>query len=233
MDKNRQKSALCLLGALCLTGFPVPSRAVNELSDTVRNEATAGDALLISLPLVALGMTFVMEPTTVPSLRYGTASGFDADTLIHLNGHPRHDLFLAMGRTLAVTYALKYSVHEERPNGEDSHSFPSGHAAVTFAGAEFIRKEYGWSWGIPAYVAATFVGFSRVNAREHYTWDVLSGATIGVLSNHDFGEYFTHYGTVTFGPSFNVPHLMADAPYRDDPLATLTPAPSFSLDFRF
>ncbi|HZP13459.1 MAG TPA: phosphatase PAP2 family protein [Nevskiaceae bacterium] len=230
------KSALCLLGGLSVAAFSIQAHAVNELSDTVKNEATAGDVLLYSLPLVAFGMTFVMDdpaPSPVPSLRYDTAMGFDSGTFIHLNGHPRHDLFLAMGRTIAITYALKYSVHEERPNDEDSHSFPSGHAAVTFAGAEFIRKEYGWSWGIPAYVASTFVAFSRVNAREHYTWDVISGATIGVLSNHDFHEYFSHYGTLRFGPTFNAPHYMANAPYRDDPLATLSPAPSLSAEFRF
>jgi len=226
--------ALRLLGGLCFAVFSLQALAVNELSDTVKNEATAGDVLLYSLPLVAALIAFVMDdPIPVPSLRYDTVNGFDSGTLIHLNGHPRHDLFLAMGRTIAITYALKYSVHEERPNDEDAHSFPSGHAAVTFAGAEFIRKEYGWRWGVPAYVAATFVGFSRVNAREHYTWDVLSGAAIGVLSNHDFHEYFTHHGTLTIAPTFSAPRLMANAPYRDDPLATLTPAPSLTLDFRF
>ena len=227
-------SALRLLGGLCLAVFTIQAHALNELSDTVKNEATAGDVLLYSLPLVALGMTFVMDdPAPVASLRYDTAYGFDSGTFIHLDGHPRHDLFLAMGRTIAITYALKYSVHEERPNGEDSHSFPSGHAAVTFAGAEFIRKEYGWGWGIPAYVAATFVGFSRVNAKEHYTWDVISGATIGVLSNHDFREYFSHYGSLRFAPTLSAPHYLANAPYRDDPLATLTPAPALSVQFRF
>ncbi len=228
------KSALRLFGGLYLVVSSIQAHALNQLSDTVKNEATAGDVLLYSLPLVALGMTFVMDdPTPVPSLRFDGASGFDAGTFIHLNGHPRHDLFLAMGRTLAVTYALKYSVHEERPNGEDSHSFPSGHAAVTFAGAEFIRKEYGWGWGVPAYIAATFVGFSRVNAKEHYTWDVISGATIGVLSNHDFHEYFTHAGTVTVAPAFMAPHYLANAPYRDDPLSTLAPAPALAVEFRF
>ena len=29
------------------------------------------------------------------------------------------------------------------------HSFPSAHTSTTFAGAEFIHKEYGWGWGAP------------------------------------------------------------------------------------
>jgi hypothetical protein len=231
------KSTLCLLGGLCLLASSVSAGAADPISEVADHERTAGDVLLISVPLVALGMTFLFDepPVSVSSslLRIDGASGFNADTLIHLNGHPRHDLMLAMGRTLAATYALKYSVNEQRPNGEDSHSFPSGHAAVTFAGAEFIRKEYGWWWGVPAYITAGFVGFSRVNAKEHYTIDVVSGAAIGVLSNHDIGKYLTHFGTLTVGPGFTAPHYLADAPFRDDDLSTLAPAPSMQVEFRF
>jgi hypothetical protein len=230
------KSTLCLFGGLCLLASSSFAFADDlTLSETVQHEARAGDALLIGIPLVALGMTFLFdEPAlAVPSLRYDGASGFDADTLIHLNGHPRHDFMLAMGRTVAATYALKYSVREERPNGEDTHSFPSGHASVTFAAAEFIRKEYGWGWGVPAYLAAGFVGYSRVTSKEHHSWDVATGAAIGILSNHDVGKYLTHFGTLTFGPSFTTPHYLADAPFRDDELATLAPAPSLSLELRF
>src|SRR5262249_45710980 len=63
--------------------------------------------------------------------------------------------------TEGVTYGLKYTVDETRPNG-GSHSFPSGHTSVSFCGAEFIRKRYGWELGIPAYAAASFVAYSRV-----------------------------------------------------------------------
>lgn len=40
-----------------------------------------------------------------------------------------------------------------------------------------MRKRYGWKYGIPAYVAATFVAVSRVESKEHYVQDVLAGAT--------------------------------------------------------
>jgi membrane-associated phospholipid phosphatase len=84
--------------------------------------------------------------------------------------------------TEGVTYGLKYTVNETRPNG-GSESFPSGHTSVSFCGAEFIRKRYGWELGIPAYAAASFVAYSRVESNEHYPHDVIAGAAIGILSS--------------------------------------------------
>jgi membrane-associated phospholipid phosphatase len=68
--------------------------------------------------------------------------------------------------TAGVTSGLKVAVNEQRPNG-GNHSFPSGHASISFDMAEFMRKRYGWEYGIPAYVAASFVGYSRVESNDH------------------------------------------------------------------
>ena len=87
--------------------------------------------------------------------------------------------------TLGITYGLKYSVNETRPNGE-KYSFPSGHSSTSFAAAEFIRERYGWNYGIPAYLAASFVAYSRVESKEHYTRDVIAGAVIGIGSSWIF-----------------------------------------------
>ncbi|HTL58262.1 MAG TPA: phosphatase PAP2 family protein [Candidatus Limnocylindrales bacterium] len=87
--------------------------------------------------------------------------------------------------TEGLTYGLKYTVNETRPDG-GSQSFPSGHASISFCGAEFIRKRYGWELGIPAYAAASFVAYSRVEANEHYPHDVIAGAAIGMLSSFIF-----------------------------------------------
>lgn len=88
---------------------------------------------------------------------------------------------LALGSTLL----LKQTVDEERPTGGDQ-SFPSGHASISFSSAEFIRKRYGWDFGLPAYLAASFVGFSRVESEQHYFHDVLAGAAIGIGSSYLF-----------------------------------------------
>ena len=83
--------------------------------------------------------------------------------------------------TMSVSVALKYSVKSRRPNS-DPYSFPSGHAAISFVSAEYLRKRYGWQYGAPAYVAASFVGYSRIRAHEHYFRDVAAAGAIGVVT---------------------------------------------------
>jgi membrane-associated phospholipid phosphatase len=85
--------------------------------------------------------------------------------------------------TLGVTFGLKYAVHAQRPGG-GSHSFPSGHTAASFFPAEFLRKRYGWKFGLPAYILASSVAYSRVESREHYLRDVAAGAAIGMVSSY-------------------------------------------------
>lgn len=89
--------------------------------------------------------------------------------------------------TLGTTYTLKYTVNEERPDGSSNTSFPSGHTSASFQGASFIHFRYGFKYAIPAYLGATFVGYSRVYAKKHYTHDVVAGAIIGT----SFSYYFT------------------------------------------
>lgn len=84
--------------------------------------------------------------------------------------------------TLGVTHVLKIAVDETRPNG-GHYSFPSGHTSASFSCAEFLRRRYGWRFGLPAYLAAIFVGYSRVESKNHYTHDVLAGAAIGIIGS--------------------------------------------------
>ena len=75
---------------------------------------------------------------------------------------------------MAVVYVLKPIVDRQRPDG-GSQSFPSGHSASAFAGAAFLQRRYGWSYGAPAYAVATFVAYSRVESKRHWTSDVIAG----------------------------------------------------------
>ena len=88
----------------------------------------------------------------------------------------------AFGALTAVAGGLKLTVSEERPDGSDNRSFPSGHAARAFAGAELVRSEYGWGWGIGAYAVAAGVSTLRITGDHHYFHDVAAGAAIGFLS---------------------------------------------------
>ena len=94
---------------------------------------------------------------------------------------------------LATAYALmgitvntfKMTASVERPDGSSRNSFPSGHTATAFMGAEFLRKEY-WDvslWiGVAGYAVAAGTGFFRMYNNRHWLTDVLTGAGIGILS---------------------------------------------------
>ena len=85
----------------------------------------------------------------------------------------------SIGSTAIVTTGLKQVISEERPDESDDHSFPSGHASVSFAAAATLYKRQGWQVGIPAHLVAAFVGVARVKADKHFVHDVIAGAVIG------------------------------------------------------
>lgn len=106
-------------------------------------------------------------------------------TLVRKDCQGAKQLFVSLLAAAAVTEGLKTVVHERRPNGGD-RSFPSGHASISFAGATFLQARNGWRYGVPAFLAAAFVGYSRVESDEHWTKDVLGGAAIGIASGWVF-----------------------------------------------
>ena len=78
--------------------------------------------------------------------------------------------------------ALKAMVKEERPDHSDNKSFPSGHAAIAFAAARSIDKEFRKDciWiPIAGYAAATAIGIERVTSDRHHWYDVVAGAAVG------------------------------------------------------
>jgi membrane-associated phospholipid phosphatase len=80
--------------------------------------------------------------------------------------------------TVGTAYALKHVIKEKRPDGSDFQSFPSDTAALGFAPAQFLWDRYGWEYGLPAYAAATFVAYSRVDAQKHHWYDVTASAAL-------------------------------------------------------
>jgi undecaprenyl-diphosphatase len=59
------------------------------------------------------------------------------------------------------------------------HSFPSGHAATSFAGATLLSA-YAPRLRVPLYALAVLIAFSRLYVGVHYPLDVLGGAVVGV-----------------------------------------------------
>ncbi len=84
-----------------------------------------------------------------------------------------------------VTYALKCSINEWRPDRSDRRSFPSGHSAVAFSGATVLHHEFGHvsPWlSVGGYAVATLTAVDRVRRDRHHWHDVAAGAGIGILS---------------------------------------------------
>jgi len=82
----------------------------------------------------------------------------------------------------AMTNTMKYTIKEQRPDSHKRNSFPSGHTATAFTGAELMRIDYGWGPGMAAYAVASTTAFLRVWNKRHWVGDVLAGAGIGILS---------------------------------------------------
>ena len=73
-----------------------------------------------------------------------------------------------------------------RPNG-GMNNFPSGHTSMSFSGAWFIKKRYGWKYGVAPVAIAAFTGYSRIQSKNHDLKAVVAGALTGIL----FAELFT------------------------------------------
>jgi membrane-associated phospholipid phosphatase len=110
----------------------------------------------------------------------------------------------------ALTTGIKMSVRRGRPDGTE-YSFPSGHASVSFATATVLQQHFGWSVGVPAYAAASYVAASRVQDKRHYLSDVAFGAVVGIVvgrsvtvghGNHRFAVEPMVPGSGGFGVAF-------------------------------
>ena len=86
--------------------------------------------------------------------------------------------------TSATVFGVKTLTRVERPDGSTANSFPSGHTASAFAGAEILRREY-WNvspWiGVAGYAVAAGTGFLRMYNNRHWLTDVIAGAGFGIL----------------------------------------------------
>lgn len=85
----------------------------------------------------------------------------------------------------AITIPVKHLVKEERPDGSNFLSFPSGHTATAFSSAWFMYKEYHKEhfWlSMSGFSLAAFTGVYRTLNDKHWVGDVVAGAGIGILS---------------------------------------------------
>ena len=125
----------------------------------------AGDVLRFAIPAAAYGLTFA-----------------------HHDPEARPQFYKSLAMAVGSTGVLKQTVHKARPDVSGDDAFPSGHASSAFQGAAFIQRRYGIKQAWPAYVLATYTGWTRVDADKHDTTDVLAGAALGIASSFVFAK---------------------------------------------
>lgn len=85
---------------------------------------------------------------------------------------------------------VEVSMLIEKPS---SYSFPSGHTCSSFASATVLMK-MDKRFGIPAFVLAFLIGFSRLYNYVHFPTDVLCGALLGVVCGFVMCLLFKKFG---------------------------------------
>ena len=91
----------------------------------------------------------------------------------------------AVGIALLGVLGTKYAVGRQRPQGSSHNSFPSGHTATAFLGAELLDLAYGERYPLLAsfgYLTASLTAYGRILNNRHWGSDVLAGAAAGILS---------------------------------------------------
>ncbi|HZR58806.1 MAG TPA: phosphatase PAP2 family protein [Terriglobales bacterium] len=98
----------------------------------------------------------------------------------------------AMGAANVLGEGIKALLNREYPYTgstegefwEGGKSFPSGHAATSFAFASVVAHRYPRNWWLKVgvYGLATGVSLARVTGKKHFPSDVLVGGTLGYIT---------------------------------------------------
>lgn len=129
--------------------------------------------LAVAIPLSMLAVSLINDNKKLEMDAYETVAG--------------------LAITTVATEAMKTLVKRPRPYQtntdiypdeiDNSYGFPSGHTSVAFSTATSLflasEKKNRLYIGIPAFIWATSVGYSRIYLGQHYPSDVLMGALVG------------------------------------------------------
>jgi Membrane-associated phospholipid phosphatase len=95
-----------------------------------------------------------------------------------------------IARQRPYTQLSQLNILIPKPSG---FSFPSGHAANSFAAAGAFYYNGNKKWGIAALILAGFIGVSRLYLGVHYPSDVLFGALSGMLISYCISKGIKFY----------------------------------------
>jgi membrane-associated phospholipid phosphatase len=187
-------------GIICLVLFAVVLSVVPGVTTSTANATEGipsglektGDILQIVLPAAGAGATLLLDDKEGQKM-----------------------WIYSFVTNIGTVSTIKLTVDKTRPN-EGKHSFPSGHTAAAFMGASFIQRRYGWFWGVPSYGLAGVVGYSRVRATKHDIYDVIGGASIGIMSSYIFTKPYRVGDTeVAFAPTISEDYVGLNLAFKE------------------
>ena len=125
--------------------------------------------------------------------------------------HTGMDLIRALLISEVMVETLKYTTRRERPDGSGKNSFPSGHAADTFAFATALERHLNWKYAVPGYLFSSYVAMSRLPANRHWLSDVVFGSTVGIISGrtvtgHELNKYHVELTPIPGGVAVTYRH---------------------------
>lgn len=193
-----------LIAVCCLVLAVMPLRAQYSASESFSWEKLIVPGILIGAGTIASFSPWYQDNVDTPIqqwaldvsggkqfpldnyLQFAPWLGYAAAIPLVPSEHTWQEKTLVLGTSftlmMALVYSTKYLTGVGRPNSHNHMSFPSGHTAMAFVGAEIVRQEYGPWWGLAAYSAAAATGFLRVYNNWHWSSDVIAGAGVGILS---------------------------------------------------
>ncbi len=166
-----------------LAGGTAGALAVHPYDKTLNRHLRGSNAWdNFFIPGKTVGSTEVQVAASLLTYSIGRARG---------SNRARHlgmDLLEAQILSEGIVEGLKVIARRPRPlnpdgtpNSSTTFSFPSGHAAITFAGATVLQQHLGWRAAVPTYAVASYVAISRLHDNRHYLSDVVFGAATGVI----------------------------------------------------
>jgi membrane-associated phospholipid phosphatase len=158
--------------------------AVHPADDSVNSHlATSGAANNFWKPGHIIGgpVMYIAPPAVYVYGRYILPMFDNDESVTNKWSHMGLDLVRAELLQEGLVQVIKVSVNRTRPNGQ-KYSFPSGHAAATFAFASVIERHLGARLAWPTILIATYVGTSRLHDNVHFLSDVVFGAALGTAS---------------------------------------------------
>ena len=177
-NKNIQFKYKSLIIPTALIGYGVVglvSPSLKDINNSVKNEFKEHDDKKVNWDDYAQYSTF-LSVYALNGLGIHGKNNFKDRTIVLATA------YLLMGGSVNI---IKKTSKVTRPDGSDTRSFPSGHTATAFMGAEFLHQEYkdvsDW-YGITGYVVAASTGLFRMQNERHWLTDVATGAGIGILS---------------------------------------------------